>query len=89
MSASGGEADMPFCTGAQVRTSVSAHGGKAFLGFCFRHSHWLRRQLKYRCLLTAAQLCQENDAPIRKFERIMVRPLDVLIYLSENCRRVS
>jgi hypothetical protein len=61
----------------------------AFLGFGFRRSHWLRWQLKYRCFLTATQLCQENDAPIRKFERIMVCPLLVLIYLSEDCRSIS
>ena len=76
--------------GLRAQTSErSAHGSEAFLGFCFRHSRWLRRQLKNRCLLTATQLCQENNAPIRKFERIMVRPLLVLIYLSEDCGRVS
>ena len=69
--------------------SILAHRGEAFLSFCFRHSHWLRRQLKHRRLLTATQLGQENNAPIRKFERIMVRPLLVLIYLSEDCRRVN
>ena len=69
--------------------SILAHRGEAFLSFCFRHRHWLRRQLKHRRLLTATQLGQENNAPIRKFERIMVRPLLVLIYLSEDCRRVS
>jgi hypothetical protein len=89
MSASGVKRTCRFALVPQVRTSVSAHGGKTFLGFCFRQSHWLRRQLKYGCLLTAAQLCQEDNAPIRKFERIMVRPLGVLIYLSEDCRRVS
>jgi hypothetical protein len=67
----------------------SAHRIEAFLSFGFRDSHWLRGQLKYRRLLTATQLCQENNAPIRKFERIMVRPLLVLIYLSEDCGRVS
>jgi hypothetical protein len=67
----------------------SAHRIEAFLSFGFRDSHWLRGQLKYRRLLTATQLCQENNAPIRKFERIMVRPLLVLIDLSEDCGRVS
>ena len=72
-----------------VSHSVSAYVGEAFLGVCFRRSCWLRRQLKYRCLLTTTQLCQQNNAPIRKFERIMVRPLLVLIHLSEECRRVT
>jgi hypothetical protein len=67
----------------------SAHRGQTFLSLGFRHGHWLRGQLKDRCLLTATQLCQENNAPIRKFERIMVRPLLVLIYLSEDCGRIS
>jgi hypothetical protein len=34
-------------------SSVSAYTGDAFLGVCFRRSRWLRRQLKYRCFLTA------------------------------------
>jgi hypothetical protein len=67
----------------------SAHKSEAFLSLGFRHSNWLRGQLKDRRLLTATQLCQKNNAPIRKFERIMVRPLLVLIYLSEDCSRVS
>jgi hypothetical protein len=72
-----------------VRLDVSAYVGDALLGVCFRHSRWLRRQLKDRCFLTATQLCQQNNAPIRKFERIVVLPLLVLIYLSEDCRRVT
>jgi hypothetical protein len=68
---------------------VSAYVVDAFLDVCFRRSRWLHRQLKYRCFLTATQLCQENNAPIRELERIMVRPLLVLIYLSEDCRRVT
>ena len=67
----------------------SAHRIEAFLSFGFRHSPWLRGQLKDRCLLTATQLCQKNSTPIGKFERVMVRPLLVLIYLSEDCGRVS
>jgi len=70
-------------------SSVSAHVGEAFLGVCFRRCRWLGRQLEYRCFLTATQLCQENNAPIRKFQRIMVRKLLVLIYLSEDCGRVT
>jgi hypothetical protein len=67
----------------------SAHRGEALLSLSFRHRHWLRGQLKDRCLLTATQLCQKNNTPIRKFERIMVSPLLVLIYLPEDCGRVS
>jgi hypothetical protein len=34
-------------------SKVSAYVGDAFLGVCFRRSRCLRRQLKYRCFLTA------------------------------------
>jgi hypothetical protein len=34
-------------------------------------------------------LCQKHNAPIRKFERVMVLPLFVLIHLPEDRRRVS
>ena len=51
---------------------LSAYVGDALLGICFGRGHWLRGRLKHRCFLTLAQFCQENNTPIRKFERIMV-----------------
>ena len=68
---------------------LSAYVGDALLGICFGRGHWLRRQLKHRCFLTLAQFCQENNAPIRKFERIMVLHRFVLIHLSEDCSCMS
>ena len=67
---------------------LSAYVSDALLGICFGRGHWLRRQLKHRCFLTLTQFCQENNAPIRKFERIMVLHRLVLIHLSEDCRSV-
>jgi hypothetical protein len=40
-------------------------------------------------IIALARHASEDNAPIRKFERIMVRPLLVLIYLSEDCRSIS
>ena len=72
-----------------ILPELSVYVGDALLGICFGSDRWLRGQLKHRCLLTFAQFCQENNAPIRKFERIMMRPRLVLIYLSEDCRRMT
>ena len=34
---------LPRPKAAATQVSVSAHGGEAFLGFCFRRSRWLRQ----------------------------------------------
>jgi hypothetical protein len=67
----------------------SAYVGDALLGIGFGRGRWLRWQLKHRCLLTLTQCCQENNAPIRKFERIVVLHRFVLIHLTEDCRRMA
>ena len=68
---------------------LSAHVVEALLGIDLGRGRWLRRQLKHRRLLTLTSLRQENNAPIRKFERIMVHPRIVLVHLSKDCRRVT
>jgi hypothetical protein len=50
----------------------SAYMGRAFLRLCLGRGRRLRRKLKHRCLLTLHQISQQNNMPIRKFERIMV-----------------
>ena len=76
----------PKAAGTQV--SVSAHGGEAFLGFCFRRSRWLRRQLKYRCLLTTTQLCQENNAPRLKISHRLFAARCVAVIIDRVVARV-
>jgi hypothetical protein len=70
-------------------SQTSAYVGDALLGIGFGRGRWLRWQLKHRCLLTLTQCCQENNAPIRKFERIVVLHRFVLIHLTEDCRRMA
>ena len=72
-----------------MSSELSARVGNARLGICLGSGHWLRRQLKHCCLLALTQLCQENNVPIRKFERIMMLHRFVLIHLSEDCCRVT
>ena len=76
--------------GALVRSARnSAYVDDAFLSICFYRGCRPRRQLKHRRRLTLTQSCQENNAPVRKFERIMVFHRFVLIHLSEDCCRVT
>ena len=84
-------ADFPFPVPRQLgrRSQYQPTGARRFWASASAAVVGCVRQLKYRCLLTTTQLCQENNAPIWKFKRIMVRPLHVLIYLSEDCRSVS
>ena len=63
--------------------------GDALLDICFGRGRRLRWQLKHRCLLTLTQCCQENNAAIRKFERVVVLHRFVPIHLSEDCRRMA
>jgi len=65
---------------------VSAYLGDALLDIRFGRGRGLRWQLKHRCLLTLTQCCQENNAAIRKFERIVVPHRFGLVHLSEDCR---
>src|SRR5262249_17833276 len=81
--ASSGDLHRRLCP--ELLTDVS----DTLLSNCLGSSCWLSRQLKHRCLLTLTQPCQENNAPIRKFECIMVLHRFVLINLSEDCRRVT
>src|SRR6476620_7424687 len=71
------------------RFCPSTYMGDALLGICFDRGRWLCWQLKHRCFLTLAQCCQENDTPIRKFERIVVLHRFVLIHLTEDCRHMA
>ena len=73
----------------RFRPKLSAYVGDAPLGICLGRGRRLRWQLKHRCLLTLTQCCQENNAAIRKFERVMVLLLFVLIHLPKDCRRVT
>lgn len=71
-----------------VCLELSAYVGGAFLRICLRGIRRLRWQLKHCCPLTFHKVCQENKAPVRKFERIVVVVRFLLVYLSEDCRRV-
>ena len=76
-------------THSLIRSELLAHVIEALLGIDFGRGRWLRRQLKHRCFLIHHQLCQQNNAPIRKFERIVMDPRIVVVHLSEDCRRVN
>ena len=67
----------------------SADRGEAFLGCRLPPQSLAAPATEVPLLPDRSQLRQENDAPIREFERIMVCPLLVLIYLSEDCRSIS
>jgi len=53
-----------------------------FLGWRF----WLCRKLEHRCLLTLAQIREENTGAIRKLERIVMHPRLVLVDLPKDRR---
>src|ERR1700730_17870233 len=65
-----------------------AHVGDALLGICLGRARWPRRQLKHRCFLTLAQQRQQYSAPVRKFERIVMRGQLVLVDLAKDGRLV-
>ena len=67
---------------------ISARIGDALLGFFLDRCCRLCWELKYRSLLTVAKHRQQDDAPVRKFKRIMVRPRLFLVDLTKDghCR---
>jgi hypothetical protein len=65
---------------------VLADPRDAFLCLFFSRGCWLRRELKYRCFLTIAKHGQQDDTPIGEFERVMMRPLLVLVDLTKDRR---
>ena len=50
----------------------SAHNCHALLGVRLGSGGWLRRKLQNSCLLTRAQVVQQDGLPIRKFERVVM-----------------
>ena len=65
---------------------ISAGKGNALLRLFLGRSCGLGRKLKYRCFLTVAEHGQQDDAPIRKFERIMMHPRLFLVDLAKDCQ---
>ena len=51
----------------------SFHVGNAILGICLGRDRWLRGQLKYRCVLTLAEVCDQGDFLVGELERVMMR----------------
>jgi hypothetical protein len=59
----------------RIRRAYQLSGciGRALLYFFLCHRCRPRRKLEHRCPLTLTELRQENNVPVRKFERIVVR----------------
>jgi hypothetical protein len=67
----------------------SANVLRALLLLYFEFCRRLRGKLEYGCFLALAQMGQENDSPVWKFERIVMHVGNVFIDLSEDCGRVA
>jgi hypothetical protein len=59
-----------------------------FLGLCLVGCERLCRKLKHSRFLAFDQLCQEDELPVWKFQRVMMRSRFILVDLPENGRRV-
>ncbi|HET7491803.1 MAG TPA: hypothetical protein VFK01_07975 [Bradyrhizobium sp.] len=58
---------------AALCLELSFHVGNAPLGICLDRDRWLRRQLKYRCVLTLAEVRDQGDLTIGELERVVMR----------------
>src|SRR5271156_3412612 len=56
----------------------------AFLFACLNFGLGLCRQLQHGCRLAFAEKCQQYGAPIRKFERVVMRGQLLLVDLTED-----
>src|SRR5712692_7764108 len=65
-------------THAFQRRQTSADVGDALLGFRLGGGRRPHRKLEYCGLLTVAQIGQENDLSVRKFECVVMHPRRVL-----------
>jgi hypothetical protein len=54
------------------------------LGWSFNGHLWFCRQLQNRCMLAFTQACQQHDATIRKFQRIVMRRNFVFVDLPKD-----
>ena len=70
----------------EANRKMSVSIDDAFLCLSFDRRFRLRRQLKYRCFLAAAERREQNYASICKFERIMIHARLILVDLAEDCR---
>ena len=58
---------------AALCLELSFHVGNVLLGICLGRDRWLRRQLKHRCVLTLAEVCDQGDLPVGELERVVMR----------------
>jgi hypothetical protein len=80
----GSQMERPPSSIIEAGEQISARIGDALLGLFLGRCCRLRWELKHGCLLTVAKHRQQDDAPVRKFKRIMVRPRLLLVDLTKD-----